>query len=1262
MNKQTERLLVMLLSTLLLLIAACQDNRNTSDDEAKEGQEEVHEKPPAKETGAGVLLRGEPGARAFTETYDLHVPAENLEGEISEVTANGGEVRVLRTELELILSFEAESTAVNDLLSHQDALIVSMTRGVPVMVIRFPDPGGMEELRQLKEKLESTPEIYRAILSVMIEEPVVEHETHSDPKSRNQIAARNASGGEESVLPPYLQQSFDGHYFAPRINHQLAVRAHSAWNLSSELQPLSGRPWLVVGDLFGDGAPDAAYDVNIEADDFATDDVNSHGYHVLGITTGTFDPPDSINPNARRDVTGMVPVTLNTRIVDLMSDEANTWPRRRAQLVQRMNDIVDDHPTANIVGNTSLNSRNLDDDNQNDQALAWVMQLRFSLLEGWPTFEEMITRLTTPGSGMEGHLLHFTSSGNLQSTDPDDFSAVNNSIFAEATLGSLSWETTTVPTLNNTFVVENRTNLAQSFPDRRRPVPACNASNSVPGGNLSGIGTDVWSHGRCTNATWNGQCLAHDSMQASEKSGTSMATPQAAGVAALVWSLDPTLSVQAVKAIIEDTADPAVQNGNATDTCSTDPLPIIDAYAAVLAAGGDDARLVLLDVTGSGDFNENDVQAFMDRYDPDVDESEMAFEYSVYDLAGDGLTGSRLERRERFDLSGSGFNPAIRDIPSIAGSPLFMQYDTDAVSDWDVLCYYAYSDLYSGNTTIRDDLLMRYCRGARISVRFRDADSGNTLTGIPLSIVDNAGAPLPHDIRVVDDQLEVWVPAAAGEGYYLQIPEEYNAQESMLVGTLEHYEHVRRTLNINMPEPELNVFLPTDGAMVAERESMLVMLVVSVPTANSTITIKLGNNTLQTFQPDTAGHHTFYQTLHAQDICPAGAQTLEVTMTDDLGNSATVTRAIEIAEAPLRTQIHGEELIEVRYDPTAAPNWYVPWFTVQGEARKPTCADPYSSDLDQSQLVWENHNSAPPEAMGTGPELTLGDNFFRTSAGELVGRDLGLRFEFKAEEALTVQTLTPCYGTLVTRSTYQASDDFGFFFDISTMEYPYGPEPRTSFPACHFERDSTWYGPPLIDFTDRLLFELELARQALEVQPILDDIFGGLLGDLGNPDPFPAPLAEVIKQSGHTLGGDLANQFAGGLSQLLDGTPAVFQRKINDVRAHARESLNESDYMFFEFAVSVVSDYVHMFSGPDDNGTNAWSRFSFVGEDPHVLNAVDEMAPARGALSALIQSVSITAEKGNLTTAEIGPSLGSSAYGALSAAGDELVEHYKPHR
>jgi hypothetical protein len=123
-----------------------------------------------------------------------------------------------------------------------------------------------------------------------------------------------------------------------------------------------------------------------------------------------------------------------------------------------------------------------------------------------------------------------------------------------------------------------------------------------------------------------------------------MATPQAAGVAAFVWGVNPNLSVSEVMNIIRRTAEERATNTLTPGvTCNeVIPQPVIDAYAAVLAAGGADARRVLLDVKKNGVFDHNDIEEFLGVYLDTLKAGKL--DYSRYDLNGDGIDGRRHYR------------------------------------------------------------------------------------------------------------------------------------------------------------------------------------------------------------------------------------------------------------------------------------------------------------------------------------------------------------------------------------------------------------------------------------------------------------------------------------------------------------------------------------------------------------------------------------------------------------------------------------------
>ncbi|MBL8200338.1 MAG: S8/S53 family peptidase [Chromatiales bacterium] len=194
--------------------------------------------------------------------------------------------------------------------------------------------------------------------------------------------------------------------------------------------------------------------------------------------------------------------------------------------------------------------------------------------------------------------------------------------------------------------------------------------------------------------------------------GTSFAAPQVAGLAAYLWMISPQLRDTLP---VADTV--AAIQGNATGATKQ-----IDAYATVLSldpAGDPDPatwviRRTLLDPDRSGQFTEIDLTAFIARYFEPPSLSEQVVpdkpDYSEYDLNGDGYTGGPT--RASFDLDRSGSTrygaAQLSQIElQVAGERLGI--DEQAVTDLDVLCYYAYSPLYQGRDDERERLLANRC-------------------------------------------------------------------------------------------------------------------------------------------------------------------------------------------------------------------------------------------------------------------------------------------------------------------------------------------------------------------------------------------------------------------------------------------------------------------------------------------------------------------------------------------------------------------------
>jgi cysteine-rich repeat protein len=329
-------------------------------------------------------------------------------------------------------------------------------------------------------------------------------------------------------------------------------------------------------------------------------------------------------------------------------------------------------------------------------------------------------------SGLEGRVLHVTAAGNILEACPSETDAETDGRFQAAALLPLR-----IPNLSNMLVVENVVHGGGPTFE-----PSCLAESSKFPGHLAGIGTDVFSLTRAAGA-------------AGDKTGTSMASPQVAGLAAYLWSLAPEMDVQELRQVLLATAHPVTGGGGQVGCSPIAPAPIIDAYAAVLALDAAalpdpilaPVRLAILDADESGSFNDADLVAFVDALiEPATDDQrEPALpDFGRHDLNGDGFTGG-TQRTARFDLDridsvqfgASGHGLAFQAIGGV-DVPL----DETQATDLDILCYYTYSDLFEGTDTARTDTLpFERCVRAATQVVFPAQVSPGTPTLLAVRVV-----------------------------------------------------------------------------------------------------------------------------------------------------------------------------------------------------------------------------------------------------------------------------------------------------------------------------------------------------------------------------------------------------------------------------------------------------------------------------------------------------------------------------------------------
>ena len=598
----------------------------------------------------GILLPGPTDSPAVDATSDYQASAGVDDAQISVET--GGR-RIARTQLEVAFRADATVGQVNAALTSVNGRIVSMLDGVLLLLIEFPDPGSMAGLNAIRTRLAAMTGVREVVLQDF---------------------------AESDDLPSNIGPSSSN---LSKIGHLLAARTHAAWNTVAALaSPAASRPVIVIGDRFGGGAPGAPFDVADTAADFSTGRLDGHGYHVLGIIGATFGGSTSDTGLA----TGLLPGRTTVRVIDgrRRNVSASDMANRILAMVKAVN--------GRVVVNTSMGHDCTTPEQAADNCTALEAPRE---ARRWLEKVRGTDHVTDAGAGLEASFVHATSAGNADDSGLD--STLSSPWTSAAQIPDVrDLDNRVVPNATNILVVESLGNgigdptlrgCLSDFSKRALTRTALTLRS-----NVSAVGDDVWS-------------LNNAATTAGDKEGTSMAAPQVAALAAWIWALRPSYTSRQVIDRILETAE-AVPGCGAADS----PAPGIDVFAAVLATdeGLVDApvRRALLDVgragsaTPDGAFDEADLQIFAQAFRA----SGGARDYSRHDLNGDGVTGAG-GRPMPVDLDA---DRRYLTVTRSIGQQTFT-LDERQLSDVDVLCFYAYSSLYTGTSAGRSTQVGALC-------------------------------------------------------------------------------------------------------------------------------------------------------------------------------------------------------------------------------------------------------------------------------------------------------------------------------------------------------------------------------------------------------------------------------------------------------------------------------------------------------------------------------------------------------------------------
>lgn len=686
-----KRLFLLIIFTSLV---ACGGN-----DGGNNGENEIIDNRPAVPITFDGLMAGDSDSLAFNMLRSHRIASG---APISEVSTIASGEQLVRTRLLIGFDKSASVSQINALLQDINAEILVMVEGAAQLAVRIPDPGDVANLESLETQLEANPLVRYVVKGYL-------------PKAKK--------------LPDnYDLNNQTGSNSLTKIDHHLAVGGHALWNTASAIPSSQdsvlvgsarrAKPLLMIGDHFGQRGLSSHFNVNIlDSTNFRDNaNFNDHGYAVLGVISGRHS--DIGNIGDRDLVTGIYPDTLDLRVVDFDLDNIDIFTAFELNeiLVLAMRFHVEQKPQQKIVLNTSSSMNcSVDLDDCKDTARAWV-----EMVKGNSPFG--------PALDLESKFIHIVPAGNIE----NDPSAVNALLDNEYALASVQYQAATNEILTdeplaNIILVENRLNTL-GF-DEAPPKPGCLMDSSKYNGDISAIGGFVWTFdGPVTGAS--GGLL---------QSGTSLAAPQVAGVAANMWTLKPDLNAYELKFLLLDAAQSPGNVDRLLPDCNTDGgiqgAKVLDAYASVLAVDDEavligtapaefaPARLALLDVAAGADlpgndgsFNEHDIKLYVEK----LNAADGALDYSRYDLNGDAYTGGPTQARFNLNMSHENLS-ATYNSASFEMDGKTLALDENAVTDLQVLCYYAYSNLYSGDATERDNVMLPLqgqCEGDDLSILF----------------------------------------------------------------------------------------------------------------------------------------------------------------------------------------------------------------------------------------------------------------------------------------------------------------------------------------------------------------------------------------------------------------------------------------------------------------------------------------------------------------------------------------------------------------
>lgn len=634
-----------------------------------------------------VLLEGDPASPAVNATKDL------LAGGAQNSDIDNG---IILTRVIMYLTPGATVDQINAAITQVGGRIVTMLAGTPALTIEIPRPQDVNAATLVVNALRKMPGIAWANIGHVASPQVLPVGDARSVSNRKQLA--------------YL----------------LPTRFPAAWNASflATKGCESRKVPVLVEDYFDINWTNSHTEFNREVPNFSvTGSRLSDKHHGYDVTTTMAAMFDSSNPTGANPYSNCLQVNAidisNTDELSRISTVINRFPAEKFILNSSLGTI--DPARCDVTGCTAsqfLAFQNL----SSPYARAYNTALwTKSTAPRWNDFLVSVSAgnsrkdeiaIIYPGMGIASAMSYISTA-----TLNDPIAFMSNPLLWNATsaypdfpsLVPSSEEFNTLRVfrealLLDTYGAANNVLMAGSTKPDTRAESSLESDFSNSNADVYAMGEDVY-------------MFTKDKNGSNYQQGTSFTAPQVAGLASYLWLLSPELrslpSPVTRQAIIDNT------------TLSASGLKIIDAYASALSL--DDAalptpasapiRLAILDVNNDGFFNELDVSEYVFSYtdgatgkpleplDPD---------YGRYDLNGDGYSGGT--RTAKFDLDRVGstqFGKAdYNTVQQLIGAEQVTFKET-AVTDIQVLCYYANSSMYTGDTGARDQLLAGKCNSKK---------------------------------------------------------------------------------------------------------------------------------------------------------------------------------------------------------------------------------------------------------------------------------------------------------------------------------------------------------------------------------------------------------------------------------------------------------------------------------------------------------------------------------------------------------------------